>query len=330
MAAVLKEGRLRGSAEKTPNSSIFKILFAAMDRNTSSENDSARFYSNAADISHPKSVFIINSVLNAPLMITSIIANTLVLTAILRTPSLRSPSLTLLCSLAVSDFLVGIVVQPLYIVNQIAKVRVYPKLRITEIIQFSLCGVSLCTITSIGLDRFAVLHYHMRYAALVTVRRVTYTLIAIWICAFTLSGFYFWNKSIFFAGTCVAICVCLLISSFCYIRIFRIVQGHQLRIHFQRQAIQGSDESKFNMVRLKRSAINSFIFYIFIILCYLPMLISLSLYTISRDDWTTMWNFADTVVFMNSAMNPLLYCWRLRDLRTAVSKAARQMLCRKG
>ena len=53
------------------------------------------------------------------------------------------------------------------------------------------------------------------------------------------------------------------------------------------------------MVRLKRSAINSFKFYDFIILYYLPKLISLSLYAILRDDWTTViWNFAiaDTVV----------------------------------
>ena len=144
----------------------------------------------------------------------------------------------------------------------------------------------------------------MRYAAIVTVRRLGYMLVTMWIGVFTLSGFYFLNKNLFFAGICVAICVCLLISTISYIRIFRIVQQHQLRIHFQRQAIQRSDERTFNMFRLKRSAINSLIFYIFIILCYLPMLISLSLYTISRDDWTTMWNFADTVVFMNSTTNP--------------------------
>ena len=121
-------------AEKAPNSPISEVLLiATMDGNTSSENDSAGYYPNSKEIfSHPNSVFIINSVLNAPLMITSIIANTLVLTALWRTPTLRSPSLTLLCSLAVSDFLVGIVVQPLYVINQIAKVRVYPKLRITD------------------------------------------------------------------------------------------------------------------------------------------------------------------------------------------------------
>ena len=300
-----------------------------MDRNTSGKNDSASYYSNSEEVSHRKSIVIINSVLNAPLMITSIIGNTLVLVAILRTPSLRLPSLILLCSLAVSDVLVGILVQPLYIATEISKVRIYSTLRMSEIIQFLLCGVSLCTITSISLDRFAALHYHLRYAAIVTVRRVAYMLITMWIAVLTLSGFYFLNKIIFFAGTCVAICVCLLISSFSYIRIFRIVQQHQLRIHFQRQAIQRSDENKFNIIRLKSSAINSFIFYVFIILYYLPMLISLSLYTISRDDWTTLWNFADTVVFMNSSINPFLYCWRLRELRAAVLKAARQVLCRK-
>ena len=124
----------------------------------------------------------------------------------------------------------------------------------------------------------------MRYAAIVTVRRATSALIVTWITTFTLLGFYLWNKNIFFAGTCVAICVCLLISAFSYIRIFRIVRQHQLRIGFQHQAIQRSDGSKFNMVRLRGSAINSFIFYVFIILCYLPLLISLSVYTISRDD----------------------------------------------
>ncbi len=73
--------------------------------------------------SHPETVVIINCVLNAPLMLISIIGNTLVLAAILRTPSLRSPSFILLCSLTVSDVLVGFVVQPLYITYELTKKR---------------------------------------------------------------------------------------------------------------------------------------------------------------------------------------------------------------
>ena len=58
----------------------------------------------------PKTIEIINCILNAPLIFMSIIGNALVLTAILRTFSLRSaPSILFLCSLAVSDLLVGLV-----------------------------------------------------------------------------------------------------------------------------------------------------------------------------------------------------------------------------
>ncbi len=69
----------------------------------------------------PETIVIINCVLNAPLMLISIIGNILVLAAILRTPSLLSPSAILLCSLAVSDLLVGFVVQPLYIATELTE-----------------------------------------------------------------------------------------------------------------------------------------------------------------------------------------------------------------
>ena len=47
----------------------------------------------------------------------------------------------------------------------------------------------------------------------------------------------------------------------------------------------------------------------------------------NKKDWPTEWSFATTLVFSNSSINPFLYCWRLRELRAAVVKTARQMLC---
>ena len=58
------------------------------------------------------------------------------------------------------------------------------------------------------------------------------------------------------------------------------------------------------------------------------MYVVATLIAISDKDWQTEWHFADTAVFMNSSINPFLYCWRLRELRTAVVKTARQMLCK--
>ena len=193
----------------------------------------------------------------------------------------------------------------------------------------SLCGVSLWTITAITVDRFLVLHYHMRYATLVTESRVKYTLTIIWSINFLLPGFGFWRKRVhnFVAATNTIICLLICMASF--IRIYCFVRRHQLDIRAQQQAVQSSDAEKhLNVPRLKRSAMNTFAFFIVLIICYLPFHVILTLDGLSIKDWQSEWEFAITGVFMNSSINPLLYCWRLRELRTAVVKTARQMLCK--
>ena len=123
--------------------------------------------------------------------------------------------------------------------------------------------------------------------------------------------------------------ICLVISTFCYIRIYGIVRRHQLQIHAQQQAVQSFNaENNTNMLRLKKSAMNTFVFYIALIICYFPSCIILTLRGLSYKDWKTEWNFAHTAVFMNSSINPFLYCWRLRELRAAVAKTARHILCK--
>ena len=85
-------------------------------------------------------------------------------------------------------------------------------------------------------------------------------------------------------------------------------------------------ENNLNIMQLKQSALNCFcfVFYIALIICYLPMYVLLTLYGLSIKDWETEWQFAYTLVFMNSSINPILYCWRLRELRKK-----RQMLCKR-
>ncbi len=167
----------------------------------------------------PKAIAIINWVLNAGLMLVSIIGNTLVLSAILRTPSLRSPSMILLSSLAVSDLLVGLVVQPLFIAKELRE-DLY-LLRICYLfLTYAFCGVSLGTVTAISLDRFAALHYHMRYVSIVTKTRVICTLVAIWLVNLLSFGLYLLNNPMYVTSSAGVIVVCLLTSSMSYIRIF--------------------------------------------------------------------------------------------------------------
>ena len=102
-------------------------------------------------------IFIVtNCLLNVLLMPSSIFGNVFLLVAILTTPSLRSPSILFLCSLAVSDLLVGLVVQPVYLAYQLNPEQGF-KDAFGALSSLG-CGVSLCTMTAISLDRFFALH----------------------------------------------------------------------------------------------------------------------------------------------------------------------------
>ena len=290
-------------------------------------NESETDYSgDSGQTSRPDTIVIINCVLHAPLMLISIIGNALVLAAILRTSSLRSPSSVFLCSLATSDFLVGLIVQPIYIANELTNDFLYTIRNITTV---AASGVSLLTVTAISVDRFLALHYHMRYPNLMTTHRAVYTSAALWLKNFLFALISSWTTRAYYLAIVFTIISCLVISTVCYIRIFRIVRHHHLQIHAQQQAVQGLNaENNQNAQRSNTSAMNTFIYYIVMILCYTPLFTSLSIASISRANWKNAWIVAETIAFMNSSINPVLYCWRLRELRTAVVKTAKQILCK--
>ena len=143
-----------------------------------------------------ETVVIANCILNAPLMLLSIIGIALVLVTILRTPSLRSPSVIFLCSLAVSDLLVGLVAQPVYIAAEIARTVRY--FQAADTVGFAGCGVSLATMTAITVDRFLALHYHLQYPNLMTTSRAIYTIVTIWRIITLFSFSTLWSSSIYY------------------------------------------------------------------------------------------------------------------------------------
>ena len=260
----------------------------------------------------------INCILNAPLMLACVTGNSLILASILRTPSLRSPSTIFMCSLAISDLLVGIIVQPVYIAYELKQ---EPLLTFAFTMLFIFTGVvSLCTMTAISVDRFMALQFHLRYQCLMTKERAMYTSLSLWFFGILLSFLTLWNKTIMFAFLAVGIAICIFISTFSYTRIYLIVRQHQFQIRAQQQALQ----FPMNMVRTKRSAISTFIYYICMILCYSPMFSFMSIVAIHPSlSGLTVWKVGNTFVFMNSSVNPILFCWRVRELRRAVLKLVR-------
>ena len=200
---------------------------------------------------------------------------------------------------------------------------------------FALCGVSLLTMTTISLDRFLALYYHMRYPNLMTIHRAMVTLAILWFTSFLLGFLTFWNMKAYHFTVVIIICICVLVCTVCYLRIYAIVKQHQLQIHVQQHAVETNTtgnhqiRDNLNVHRSAKSAKNTFIYYVVMIFCYTPVFISMSILAISSNLWTNAWALAETAALMNSSINPFLYCWRFRELRRAVLNTARQMLCKK-
>ena len=300
-----------------------------MMNNITDNGSTDRYSNNDPSKATFETVTVINCVLNAPLMLISIFGNALVLAAIIKTPSIRSTSMHMLCSLAASDLLVGLISQPLYIAVGLS-MKDSSLVTAMRTIGFSFCLVSLATATAISVDRFIALHYHLRYATLVTHSRVRYTLVIIWIISFLVDSVYFLNiKRLFSLLLGIISGILLLISTFSYLRIYLIVRRHHSQMHAQQQAVQTvSAENGAHMMRLIQSALNTFVFYIVLITCYFPMYIIWTVLGTTQKEWKAEFSFAVTLVFLNSSINPFLYCWRLRELRLAVVKIARQMFCK--
>ena len=289
---------------------------------------------NVENSSNLETVVVINCILNVPLIFTSITGNALVLVAIMRTPSLRSvPSTILLCSLAITDFLVGLIVQPVYIANELHHSTGGSLAKVKEFMSFFLCGVSLTTITAISVDRLLALHYHMTYPNLMTTKRALYASASLWFVSILLLCLKVWKSEVVFLIAGVYITICLVISSASYIKIYFIVRHHQIQIHAQQQALNSFNigvniPDSNNMIISKKHALKTFIYYIFMICCYLPYLSYSLLRTTLVIGHDVNWSSVDTVVFLNSSVNPFLYCWCNREIRTSAVKVVRKMMCK--
>ncbi|XP_022804420.1 adrenocorticotropic hormone receptor-like [Stylophora pistillata] len=303
-------------------------------RDTASNNGLCRRYTAFVNEDIPRLFIILNSTVNIILMIVSILANSLVIAAVWKTPSLRYPSILFLCGLSLSDVFVGLIVEPFYVTVELLKIHGYPKgdnCRLETgflVLSFVFCGVSFGNVTLTSMDRYLAIHYPLRYDTIVTIPRVYILIISCWVLSTFCSGLLLWNRVIFVFLVTVSCAVFLMMSTVIHVKIYRIVRHHRSVIQAQEQAIH-STNAELNMARFKKSAINTFLVYYFLMLCYLPFAVACSLLILTdeKTDSPILWRVATTTVYVNSALNPFLYCWRLPAMRGPVLSLFKKIFC---
>ena len=279
-------------------------------------------------------------VFNSFLSYTTIILNIVTIHAIRKTALLPKPLRTLLLSLAASDVGVGLLVQPLYIstlVSRLNQKRIdcisYKKF--LAAINF-FCISSLLNVVTISVDRFLAVHLHLRYQELVTHRRVIAAVISIWLLSAIISYIVFWNPLLFSSQVIglVITTLCLILVVIVYWRIYIVLKRHKnqiegLQIQEVQQGVQNGDLSNF--LKLRKSALGTFYVCIVFLICYLPFGIfsffpmALPLSPISLYE---AWLYTATLVFLNSSLNPVIYCWKMGPIRRTLMDIMRGIVNR--
>ena len=289
-----------------------------MDSNFTLNNDCLRqqvyFQANAF---RAIAVFLVS----IPLCVMTLLGNAAILITIFKTPSLHTPAHILLAGLALSDFAFGFIVQPLLLSIVVSTGYNHDLPLATFRLMCSsfncsaivLCGVSLGTSIAIALDRLLALRLHLRYAVIVTKFRVIVVLTCIWLFQGFFVPMYFWQVETFGRFIAIKICVVIVINFAIYLNIHLIVRHHQIRIQYQHPQQLANI---FSLKRLKNSALNTFLVFIFLLVCSLPLL-----YVYFNDRVSiTIHYIAIATIFLNTSFNPFVYSWRLREIRTATKR----------
>ena len=273
------------------------------------------------------------SVLNSFLSVTAFLGNALILIALHKESSIHAPSKVLLRCLATTDLFVGLISEPVHTSSLISALNehwnICHYMSVADFITgYILCGVSGATLAAISVDRLLALLLGLRYRHVVTLNRVYVIIITFWLVATAFSAMQLWIPQTTFWYAIVGISMSLTTSIFSYTKIFLNLRHHQNQV--QGRVQQPNQTNQLNIARYKKAVSTAIWLQLTLVACYLPYGVVLSLIA-NRGLSASLcqaWIYTAPLVFLNSSLNPILYCWKIEEVRRAVKDTIRQVLCR--
>ncbi|XP_031548560.1 uncharacterized protein LOC116286236 [Actinia tenebrosa] len=277
---------------------------------------------------HYINILISSIVINGLVSTIATFLNCLIILTFFRTSSLReTPANVLILGLAIADFGVAIFSQPAFCIVRIANLRqdslLFRSADTAFVASFSLFGyVSLSTYTLITVDRSI-----FGCSPSLAIQRAYH----LSMCALNVISFFKISQVIRKHSQQIQAQQQSLQQSIDMPRYKKsvntmyyviVIRKHSQQIHAQQQSLQQS----INMPRYKKSVntlfyvIGSFLFsYVTMGLAFFSFLVVgyMSL------EVRIMFKVANTLVLCNGLLNPIIYCWRIEDIRKAALQLVR-------
>ena len=121
-------------------------------------------------------------------------------------------------------------------------------------------------------------------------------------------------------------------STFCYMKIYVTLRNHQTKVlqdNVQQGQPNGGGVSQ-NIARYRKTVSSALWIFITLLACYLPFDVVTPIVAITGLDNQAL-NLALYVTLslhlLNSSLNPVLYCWKIKDVRQALKDTIRKWCC---
>ena len=225
----------------------------------------------------------------------STVANALVIAALVRKKMLNSPLNLLLANMCLTDFLVGIVEQPIFVALRVMELRSIFSCTLRQVSAFLgyLCGgVTICTLCFISVDRWIAITMPFRYESVVTQRRCLALLGLVYISCtmLTLLGTFDVIKTKLYYLMVSFVLIALKIQALlCYAKIYKIARSHERRIDLARSIVlktaftrenetfttnsgRGGSQKRIGVdaISQRRKSKTVLFMAVFLVICYLP------------------------------------------------------------
>ena len=280
---------------------------------------------------------IVLSLLNVLVVLSASSGNSLIIAAVCKESllTLHPPSKLLYRNLAMTDVCVSVIVLPVNITYWISAVIEQWNicryaLDLTIITSYPLCGVSLLTSTAISVDRLLALLLGLRYRQFVTLKRTYLALAVFWFVPIFCVTMYYFIPIVASPIANITLLLCLITSILSYAKIFRTLRlryNHfQVQDHSQEQP---AIREPLNIARYRKAVYSALWVQTTLVICYLPF--GLTFASASQEKITLAVylarQYTGTLIYFNSSLNPLLYCWKIPEIRRAVKDTLKQLCC---
>lgn len=282
------------------------------------------------------------STLNLFFSTTASFGNVLILIALRKVNCFHPPTRFLFRTLAVADLLVGLIAQPLasaaWLFPRVLTITRENSQQLSRLHQashvftFFFCGVSTLISTAMSVDRLLALFLGVRYRSVVTSTRIRVVVLLIVIIIVLVELLWLlWHYEIsLYAIPAIIQVLSIAISMISFFKISMILRQHRNQVGNSLNSRQHSEghAQTLNIARYRKIASSVAWLHMAMVVCFIPVIaLSVLSNTMAFSLSLTKESIAITLAFLNSTLNPILYCWKLREVRQAVINTVKQCGC---